>query len=663
MTPGEFLNEFGAVANAPGGVQRLREMILQLAVQGKLVEQNPEDEPASELLKKISKEKAELIKKGKVKKQNQLPEIREDEKPFEIPEGWAWSSLGYVCQRISDGFHHSAKKINDGVLYISATHINDGHINWNSGLSVSEKEYKELFYKAKQRYGDILIVNRGAGCGDAAIVDTNERFCFQNTAIIGFNTSLIISEFMLIMLRSSKARFLKKFVRGGAQPMISNVLLNTHTFGLPPFEEQKQIVSKVDQLMALCDQLEAQQQKRSKLVKYTRISALEALANAQGGEQLQIAWKRVEENLPILFENPEDVEDLKKCVLQNAVMGKLVPQNPDDEPASELLKKIAKEKAELIKKGDIKKQKPLPEIRDDEKPFEIPEGWDWCRIGEVLSIKHGYAFKSNYFKKGSGQYVLTTPGNFFETGGFRDRGNKTKFYDGPTPIDFILNPNDLIIAMTEQAAGLLGSAAFIPDNDKKYLHNQRLGKLITSENFISKGYLFWYFNSPYLRKKVSESSTGMKVKHTSSDKVLIVLIPLPPLAEQHRIVVKTQFLLSLCDTLQKQLAKSRKVAEQLAQSVVESITGISTEKQEKMKVPKTELITRLKLAKKPGAKEHAPLSAILIKNNDELSAKALWNNSGLPIDRFYRQLKIEMVKQDKQTQISKMAKNLDIGEA
>ena len=156
-------------------------------------------------------------------------------------------------------------------------------------------------------------------------------------------------------------------------------------------------------------------------MKHTRISALEALANAQGSDDLQVAWKRVKENLPMLFENPEDVEDLKKCVLQNAVMGKFVPQNPDDEPASELLKKIAKEKAELIKKGEIKKQKPLPEIRDDEKPFEIPEGWEWCRIGKVLSIKHGYAFKSNYFKKGSGQYVLTTPGNFFETGGFRDR--------------------------------------------------------------------------------------------------------------------------------------------------------------------------------------------------------------------------------------------------
>jgi len=219
------------------------------------VPQDSKDEPASALLDEIQAEKERLIKEGKIKSQKALEPIKESEVPFKVPEGWVWCRLDEVCNKISDGFHHTPTKLLEGIRYISATHINNGWIDWDSNIFVDKKEYLELYRKTRQGYGDILVVNRGAGCGDAAIVDIKEQFCFQNAAIIGFNKQSIYEKFMLIFWIFSKKTFLEKFIQGGAQPMLSNKLLSTHMISLPPLSEQKRIVAKVDSLMALCDQL------------------------------------------------------------------------------------------------------------------------------------------------------------------------------------------------------------------------------------------------------------------------------------------------------------------------------------------------------------------------------------------------------------------------
>jgi len=254
-----FINRyFGELYSVKANVAELRKAILQLGVMGKLVPQDPNDQPASELLKEIEAEKRRLVKEEKIKPQKPLPEIKSEEQPYALPEGWVWVRLGSFCDKISDGFHHTPKKISQGVRYVSATHIYNGRIDWNSGLYVSEGEYLELYKKTKQGYGDILVVNRGAGCGDAAIVDTNERFCFQNAAIIGFNQNYVDGQYILYFLHASRRHFLDKFIQGGAQPMLSNKLLATHILALPPLAEQQRIVAKIEKLMALCDQLEQQ---------------------------------------------------------------------------------------------------------------------------------------------------------------------------------------------------------------------------------------------------------------------------------------------------------------------------------------------------------------------------------------------------------------------
>jgi type I restriction enzyme S subunit len=627
MTPEAFLSEFGAVANAPGGVQRLREMILQLAVQGKLVEQNAEDEPASELLERIAFEKAELIKKSVFKNQKQLQKVIQKDIAYLVPSNWIGCSFGSIWELIS-GRDLSTSQYNDsqnGIPYITgASNIKKSRLivnRWTDCPTVVSK-VDDLLISCKGTIGKTVFNTIG-----------DSHIARQIMAIRGFTDNLDrfflklwLDGFVFKLVEKSKSMI----------PGFSREDLLTAPYPLPPLEEQKRIVAKVDQLMALCDQLDAQQQKRSRLVKHTRISALEALANVQGGDELQTAWKRVEENLPLLFEHPDDVEDLKKCILQNAVMGKLVPQNPDDEPASELLKKIAKEKAELIKKGEIKRQDPLPEIREDEKPFEVPEGWAWGKLGDSFhSISDGDHKAPPKSHQGIPFLVI---GNVSK--GFLDFSS-TRFVTEEyfLSLDKVRTPtvDDILYTVT----GSFGIPIEV-DTTRKFCVQRHMAILKPSPLFAP---FFWknWLKSSLVYKQAKEKATGIAQKTVSLTTLRNIITPIPPITEQMRIIEKVKILLDFCDTLQKQLARSRNVAEQLAQSIVESITGISTEKQEPMKAPKTELVSLLKLVKKPGMKDHAPLSAILVKNNDELTAKSLWNNSGLPIDGFYRQLKIEMV--------------------
>ena len=234
--------------------------ILQLAVQGKLTQhwrkEHPEAEDASILLGRIKAEKEKLVKEKKIKDEKPLPAISKDEIPYELPEGWVWSNIQSVCTKVTDGFHHTPKKLTEGYRYISATHVKEGRILWDECLYIGEKEHKELYKKAKPSKGDVLIVNRGAGCGTPALVDIDEQFSFQNAALIGFIQSYIDPAFMNNFMLQMRTEIMEIFTNGGAQPMLSNKILKTLFFPLPPYEEQLAIVKKVNALMGLCDRLE-----------------------------------------------------------------------------------------------------------------------------------------------------------------------------------------------------------------------------------------------------------------------------------------------------------------------------------------------------------------------------------------------------------------------
>ncbi len=632
MTPETFLKEFGTIASAPGGVQRLREMILQLAVMGTLVAQNPEDEPANELLEKIAIERKTLIHEKVIKKHRKFDKILNSEIPFNIPDSWEWIRLSDV------GFDWGQTQPDKKITYIDVGAINQKRGEIENPKVMDGKEAPSRARKIVKK-GTVIYSTVRPYLLNISVIQ--KEYCPEPIASTAFAIihpfNGVSSSYLHYYLRSQSFQtYVENCQTGIAYPAINDKHFFSGVFPLPPLAEQKRIVAKVDQLMALCDRLEAQQQKRATLVKQARISALDELANAQGKEALQTSWKRVQTHLSMLFDHPDDVEDLKKCILQNAVMGKLVPQNPNDEPASELLKKIAEEKADLIKKGQIKRQKPLPKIRETEKPFDIPEGWVWARFSEIGELARG---KSKHRPRNdiklyqNGTIPLVQTGDVARSNGIVK--TYTARYNQVGLKQSRLWPKGTLcitIAANIADTGILSFDACFPDSVVGF---------IPLNPDINIEYFDFYIRTAKQNLESYAPSTAQK--NINLGILNKLLIPLPPEKELGRIVLKVKRLLSFCDNLKEQYEKSQTLAEQLAQSIVETITGQSTEKTKKMKAPKTELVSRLKLVKKPGAKVHAPLSAILVKNNEELSAKTLWNTSGLAIDDFYRQLKTEMV--------------------
>lgn len=233
-----------------------RQSILNAAIRGKLVSQDSKDEPASKLLEKIQKEKEELIAAKKIKKEKPLLQITEDEIPFELPEGWEWVRLGQICNKITDGFHNTPKKVDNGITYISAVHVKDSNIDWDNAYLVGEKDHKELFFKAEPKIGEILIVNIGAGCGDSAIIDRDIEFSFKNVAILKFDQNLISSRYLHSYLLASKKKHFSEVTVGGCQPFFSLKVLNNFLVPLPPLAEQKRIIKKIDDSLVFYNSFE-----------------------------------------------------------------------------------------------------------------------------------------------------------------------------------------------------------------------------------------------------------------------------------------------------------------------------------------------------------------------------------------------------------------------
>ena len=542
------------------GIKKLRELILELAVRGKLVPQDPSDEPASVLLERIAAEKSQLVKDKKIKKQKPLSDITEEGKPFEPPEGWDFCHLRDIMNVLNGRAYKKHEMLETGVPLLRVGNLFTSKEWYYSDIDLEPEKYidnGDLIYAWSASFGPFIW-------------DGGKVIYHYHIWKLDQYHEPSISKFYLLNYLQAITASIKASGNGIAMIHMTKERMEKLVLPIAPLSEQHRIVAKVDELMALCDQLE--QQTESSLDAHNLLvdTLLSTLTDARDAKELSDNWARLADHFDTLITTDYAVEQLKQTILQLAVMGKLVPQDPNDEPASELLKRIAAEKEQLVKDKKIKKQKLLPEIIKEEKPFELPAEWTWSRIGDVISLKNGYAFRSKYFIHDSTPFVLTTPGNFYETGGFKDRGNKTRFYDSDVQPEFILNSGDLMIPMTEQAPGLLGSSAFIPDDDKKYLHNQRLGKLIPyCDRSTTLEFIALFFNAPYLRGALAESCSGTTVRHTSPDKIYNVLFPVFSVPEQQRIVAKVNKLMALCDQLKIQLNNAQTTQLHLSDAIVE----------------------------------------------------------------------------------------------
>ena len=534
------------------GIKKLRELMLELAVRGKLVPQDPNDEPASELLKRIAVEKAELVKQGKIKKQKPLPEISEDEKPYELPEGWEWVRLGNVgvCSTGKTPSTSVSSHFNGNIPFVGP-----GQITQCGEITQADKFLSEdgMLNSTEANNGDIFTVCIGGSIGKSAVV--SERVAF-NQQINSIKPVLVDSKYIYFSI--STTLFISSMVTastGSATPIINRSKWESLLIPCAPVAEQHSIVAKVNELMALCDQLE--QQSLISLEAHQQLveTLLATLVDSQHAEDLTENWARISQHFDTLFTTEASIDALKQTILQLAVMGKLVPQDPNDEPASELLKRIEQEKALLVKEGKIKKQKPLPPINDEEKPFELPKGWEWCRLGHCIHLISGQHLKPNEYTEniieGAIPYI-TGPAEFGDL--------------NPTYSKFtiekraVAEPKDILVTCKGAGLGKLNVV-----NVEIAISRQLMAIRTVRANC---DYFKLLLSSMY--DYFQGKGVGIAIPGISREDVIEPVISLPPLNEQERIVSRVNALFGTCDHLKSRLKSAQQTQLHLADALTDA---------------------------------------------------------------------------------------------
>ena len=488
--------------------QELKNSILQLAIQGKLVPQRAEEGNAEELYKQIQAEKKKLIKEKKIKKEQPLPEITDDEKPFDIPETWKWVRLGEVIQYSLGKTPPRAEEKwwGNDVPWVSISDMpENGHITLTKEKITTEALSQK--FKNKISKAGTLLMSFKLTVGRVSILDID---AVHNEAIISILPYIDDNQIFKNYLFNSLPYITnyaetKNAIKG--QTLNSSSIKNL-LFPLPPLAEQKRIVAKIEELLPYVEQYE------------------------KAYNELQELDKRFP-------------GDLQKSILQLAIQGRLVPQRVEEGNAEELYEQIQAEKKKLIKEKKIKKEKPLPEITDDEKPFDIPETWKWVRLGEILSVIGGISYKKNDVTK-NGIRIL-------RGGNIQD--SKIKKFDDDVFLpqtyyedDKNVKIGDILIVASTGSKTVIGKAGYV----NCQMQNTMIGAFLRIcrpyFNYLSN-YLRYLFESSYYRKHIRDKSQGTNINNIKESYITELLFPLPPLAEQKRIVAKIEELLPLCEKL------------------------------------------------------------------------------------------------------------------
>ncbi len=571
-----LLSNLDVLATAPGGVARLRELILTLAVQGKLVPQDPADEPASVLLQKIRAEKDRLIAEGKIKRDKPLAEIGEGDKPFELPQTWEWVRFGDVVS-ISSGVTLGRKKPFTkpvSLPYLRVANVQRWYLDLASMKEVVVDQVE--LPRFQLRKGDLLIteggdwdkVGRTAIWRDEIATCLHQNHVFKARAITG-DWSAGWAE---LFLNSGVARsyFASSAKQTTNLASINMTQLKHCAFPLPPLAEQSRIVTRVEELMRLCDALEAKGQLEATQHAQLVSTLLGTLTASTTPEELAENWQRVAQHFDLLLDRPEAIDALEQTLLQLAVRGLLVPQDPTDEPACALLQKIRAEKDRLIAAGQIKRDKPLPPITDEEKPFGLPVGWEWVRVGDVVELLNGYAFKSEWFKP-AGIRLLR---NVNVSHGQVD-------WSAPVMLDavtaksyeqFALCTGDIVLSLDRPIISTGLKYAVIRESDLPCLLLQRVARLATCACLLPEFLQLWLQSDLFVGTIDPGRSNG--VPHISTKQVAGLAFALPPLAEQSRIVTRVTALRRLCADLRQRLAGAQTTQSHLAQALVDSTASV-----------------------------------------------------------------------------------------
>jgi type I restriction enzyme, S subunit len=562
MTPTQLLQHFDRLSEAPDAIPSLRRFILDLAVRGKLVEQDCNDEPAAVLLKRIEVSRERLMKEGEIKKQETPPVISGDEL-FQIPNNWVWTRLGKIADwgsgsTPSRGNHEF---FGGGITWLKSGELNDNQELAGSDETVSELAVRKCSFRQNQP-GDVLIAMYGATIGKVAILAepavTNQAVC-GCTPFTG-----VFNRYLFNFLLSQREQF-HSASEGGAQPNISKVKVVSFIFPLPPLTEQHRIVARVDELMALCDQLEEakaeREQSRGRLLA-ANLHHLNQTADDEEAfrEHVRFTFKY----LPLITTRPAHIKQLRQTILNLAVRGKLVPQNPNDEPAEALLKCIHQARERLYAEKKIPKPKNLPSLEDLGIPFTIPVGWSWTMLGTLCyQVSDGPHFSPSYVSRDEGMPFLSTRN--VRIGGF-DLSNM-KYVSKSDHEEFCkrIRPEKGDIIYTK--GGTTGIAR-VNDLDFEFSVWVHLAVLRVAKEFLEPRYIELALNSPLCYEQSQAYTQGISNFDLGLTRMIKIVMPLPPRAEQHRIVTKVDELMALCDQLETQITTTETDSRSLLEAVL-----------------------------------------------------------------------------------------------
>ncbi len=492
--------------------QDLKNSILQLAVQGELVEQRAEEGTARELLEQIKAEKEQLIKDKKIKKSKPLPEITEDEIPFEIPESWEWVRLEEALD-IARGasprpIRNYVTTSKNGINWIKIGDTEKGgkYINSTAERITLEGKQKSRFVKK----GSFLLSN-SMSFGRPYILNIDG--CIHDGWLVLNQRVHMFGQDYLYYLLSSKMVYYQ-FCNKASGAVVNNLnsdKVRETIVPLPPLEEQHRIVAKIEEMIPYIDQYDKA---------YTKLETL----------------------------NKKFPEAMKKSILQMAIQGKLVKQRPEEGTADELYERIISEKTQLIKDGKIKKEKPLPEIAEDEIPFEIPNSWRWVRFGEFGNYKKGpfgsALTKAIFVPKGDDTVKVYEQKNAIQKDASLGEYYITRDYFESKMQGFELFPGDIIVS----CAGTIGETYIMPEGIEQGIINQALMRMRLMPSVYVKYFLIYF--DVILKQTARKSSKGSAIKNIPPLKALkSYLVPLPPLEEQKRIVAKIEEILPYCEQL------------------------------------------------------------------------------------------------------------------
>ena len=549
------------------GIKKLRELILELAVRGKLVPQDPNDEPASELLKRIAAEKAELVKQGKIKKPKPLPEISEEEKPFELPEGWEWMQISEI------GHDWGQKTPDEDFTYIDVGSIHKEYGIIEEPSILSAKDAPSRARKIVQK-GTVIYSTIRPYLLNIAIIESvfsPEPIASTAFAIIHPYTAMN-ANFIYYYLRSPVfINYVESCQTGVAYPAINDKQFFSGIIAVPPSSEQVRITKKIIELMSLCDQLE--QHSLTSLDTHQQLveTLLTTLTDSQNADELAENWARISEHFDTLFTTEASIDALKQTILQLAVMGKLVPQDLKDEPASELLKRIAQEKALLVKDGKMKKQKPLPPISDEEKPFELPYGWEWRRLGELIeSIDAGWspACSSEPAAPGKWGVLKTTAVQSLE---YREYENKSLPENKSPRPQLEVKAGDILITRAGPK-NRVGISCLVEKTRENLMISDKIIRFHLISEDISAKYISLCLNYGVTSLYLENSKSGMAESQMNISQDILKMAPvaIPTTHEQLKIIDKINEMMDYFIILKNQIQSAKQTQLHLADALTDA---------------------------------------------------------------------------------------------